>query len=153
MDKISRKDLLKAGAVSTVAAVGLAGALSPAEAAAGGGGVQIHGTLTIVSGPASGSFPISITVHGPAENLSGSGWDSPPGSAVSLACYYTQAGSVHGHMVSLSGNVLLSNTPAFLGSEVTTEANFATGEITWTFALPAGGPVFVLTGTGVVAHV
>ncbi len=78
---------------------------------------------------------------------------SPPLPNVADACYWTHAGSVHGDTVSLSGFVLFANNPAFLGSEVTTEANFSTGKITFTFALPPPGPVFVSTGTGVVAHV
>lgn len=56
--------------------------------------------------------------------------------------------AVHGNTVNLSGRVFFANDPGSLAAEVTTVANLATGEITWTF-----GGAFVFQGTGTVVHV
>lgn len=143
MRKSTRRNLLKVGAASTVAAGLALSGRSNAEAAEAVKVVNIHGTVV---GPA-GEVKISITVEGPRDDLSGDAWDFAPGAdPASGACYYTQEGSADSESVELSGIVLFSNTPAFLNAPVTTVANFKTGEITWTFA------GFVFTGTGTVVQ-
>lgn len=102
---------------------------------------HIHGTVTH---PTLGSIEVSITVHGPRDDLSGAGWDDDPAPGVEGACYFTQAGSRDGDVIQVQGRVLFSNTPSFLDAPVTTIANRKTGSITFNF----GG--FVFTGTGTV---
>jgi hypothetical protein len=155
MSKFSRRDLLKAGAAGTVAAgLSAAGGVGPALAGSDDDGdnpqgFQIHGS---VSGPGSPvPLLISITVHGPVDDLSGDGWDVPDGGDISAdvigACYYSQAGKIRRGRVLLSGAVFFANEPPSLGAEVTTVANLSTGRIKWTFA------GFEFTGTGTVVRV
>ncbi|HJY81016.1 MAG TPA: hypothetical protein VKK81_08040 [Candidatus Binatia bacterium] len=128
------------------AIMGIAGKLGVTYAApAGGTAIHIHGT---VSNPDLGlAVAINIDVAGPHGDLSGAGWDLP-GAPLSFdgVCYYTQAGSVHGNTVHLEGNALLANTPTDVGAPVITDANLATGAITWQI-----GP-FVFQGVGTVIH-
>jgi len=145
-EEISRHDLLKVGAGTTVAAgLALAGAEVARAAPAGGHGVQIHGEV----GVEGFSLMMGVTVAGPNESLSGSGWDFEHNAAdpAFTACYYTQEGSIEGDTVHLEGRVLFANDPSSRNTIVTTDASFSTGEITWVF----GG--FELTGTGTVARV
>jgi len=160
MEKTSRRKLLKAGAAGAVGAgLGLAATAGVANAApAGGRRIHIHGTLPRIDPPPppEGVFiSISLAVDGPRDDLSGAGWDTGTNPAtVAGACYYNQAGSVHGHSVELSGNVLLANNPANLAAEIRTVADLSTGEITWSLTRqpgqPPGGGVF--QGTGTVVH-
>ena len=133
-----------------MAGLGLAGAIGSARAApAGGFGVNVHGTVHGEFQGAPLHIDIDVTAAGTERSLSGSGWDvgtARTAEDIAGACYYTQAGHVGGNMVHLEGHVLLTNTPDFFGAPVTTDANLATGDITWTFA------GLVLTGKGQVTR-
>ena len=99
-DGISRRDLLKAGAgTSVVAGLALAGAEVAGAAPGGGHGVQIHGEV----GVDGFSLMMGVTVAGPKESLSGSGWDFEHNAvdSAATACYYTQEGSIEGDTVHL----------------------------------------------------
>lgn len=127
MDKLKRRQLIKGGAVGTLALGALAAGASAASADEGRGrgiAIHIHG---VVSGPFLAA--ISIDVAGRRDDLAGSGWDSgttgttgmvPGAGPASLAplvltagpvgaCYYTAAGQLVGDVVTLKGRSLLTN--------------------------------------------
>jgi hypothetical protein len=126
MDQIKRRQLIKGGAVGTLALGALAAGASGASADEGKGkgvAVHIHGVL---SGPF--LLAISIEVAGRSDDLAGSGWDSGtlgttgmvpgPGPASgdlsgtagpTGACYYTAAGKIDRDVVTLKGRSLLTN--------------------------------------------
>lgn len=140
MAKLTRKQLLKGGAVGAAAAAALP--LAGTAALAGSDeAVHIHGTVTH---PTLGAVEISIDAAGRRDDLSGAGWDDDPAPGVAGACYFTQAGSRDGDTITLMGRVLFSNTSGFLNAPVTTTADRKSGAITFDFA------GFIFTGTGVV---
>lgn len=142
MAKLTRKQLLKGGAISAASAAALPLAGSVALAAAGNDeSVHIHGTVTH---PTLGAVEISIDAAGRRDDLSGAGWDDDPAHGVVGACYFTQAGSRDRDTITLMGRVLFSNTSGFLDAPVTTTADRKSGAITFDFAS------FIFTGIGVV---
>jgi len=151
MSKISRRDLLRAGA-GTSAAAGLMVAASPLVARAG---EEIHGVhvhAVFVDGEAPGSdLIVDEWAFGPKSDLNGAGWDhstAPPGGQPPSfgACIYTRKGKyrVKKNSIELSGTVIFANDPLSLDAPVTTLVDTATGDITWTFA------TFEFTGTASV---
>ncbi len=155
MTTITRKQLLKGGLAG---AAGLAAApLTGTTAFALDGEqilVDIHCRVKAApTNPGGGPPAVDISVQAAGRRaspvgspLAGAGWDTPDADAAdqSAACYYAQRGTVDGTVVSLHGAVLFSNTPGFVGAQVTTTADLETGDITWTFA----GLVF--TGKNIV---
>jgi hypothetical protein len=156
---LTRRELLAAGAAGTVAA-GIAMVAGPATAGAQVtrvGGIHIHTNLKQTGGPPlSLNLLMDLNVYGPDDDMSGGGWDvtaesegSPnPSHPDPTGCLFTQRGSVDGDVVRLTGYTYLATLPPNLSQLVTTEANLATGKITWTF-----GDSFVLEGTGVVVRI
>lgn len=128
MNKVNRRQVIKGGAVGTLALGALAAGASAASADEGKGrGIAIH-----IHGIVSGPFPValSIDVAGRRDDLAGSGWDSgttgatgmvppagppstdPSGTAGPVGtCYYTAAGKLQGNVVTLKGRSLLVNRP------------------------------------------
>jgi hypothetical protein len=162
MENLTRRQLLHAGAAGTVAA-GIATLAGPAAAAAGStmGGVHIHATLKQTGGP---TLPVNgrvidVTVYGPDDNLSGSGWDANPKAAGSYdlaspdgsQCFFTQHGSVQGDAVHLTGRNLFAMFPPEVGASITVDANLATGQIKWVDG--EGSNAFKFEGTGVVTRI
>jgi hypothetical protein len=149
MSKISRRELLRTSA-GAGAIAGLALTTGPGVASAGTGthGVHIH-TVFVDGGGPGDDIRIDVTALGTPESLSGAGWDfesapaggQPPSFS---ACYFAQYGSVRRNRIRLTGKVLFANDASSLDVVVTTGANLATGEITWTFG------TFVFEGTGTV---
>jgi hypothetical protein len=148
--------LVAAGAVGALFASGYASGAKGRAAAAEyeyrthGIHLHVHGVLE------PGALAIEVDAAGPGSDLGGAGWANPAGGGevaakVKEARYFTQTGTFVGDQLRLQGTVLFSNKGAFRGGDVTTEANLATRQITWTFD-PRGpeGP-FVYTGTGTVA--
>ncbi len=145
MKSITRKQLLKGGlaGAAVIAAAPLTGTTAFAEE----GGqilIDVHCRVRPTPGQPS-SLPahvdISVQVAGvrafpEGVPLAGAGWDTPDADATdqSGACYYAQRGSLDENVVSVHGAVLFSNTPGFVGAQVTTTADLETGDITWTFA-------------------
>ena len=150
MSKVSRRDLLRAGA-STSAAAGLALAASPLVARAGEAvhGVHIHAVFVDAEAPGS-DIIVDEWAFGPPSDLNGAGWDhstAPPGHTPSFgACIYTRKGKyrVRKNRIELTGTVLFANDPANLDAPVTAVVDPATGDVTWTFA------TFEFTGTASV---
>lgn len=149
MSKISRRDLLRAGAGGTAAA----GLLAATPRIAGAGeaihGVHVHAVFPDAFAPGD-DLVIDVTALGDKSDLSGTGWDFESAPAVgtpsSGACLYTQRGKfrVRKTRIELSGFVLFSNDPTLLDVPVTTVADTATGEVDWTFG------EFPFSGTGTV---
>jgi hypothetical protein len=132
MDKLRRRQVIKGGAVGTLAIGALAAGASPARANGGSGiAIHIHGVLSGASGtPSTVKLAISMDVAGSAGDLAGAGWDSgaaagatmvpapgpasedPTGTAGPVgACYYTAAGTLVGDVVTLKGRSLVTNRP------------------------------------------
>lgn len=132
MEKLRRRQLIKGGAVGTLAVGALAVGTSPASADEGRGGiaVHIHGVLHGVGAtPPTVTLAINIDVAGTRSDLAGAGWDSgtvsgsagmvpnpgppsadPSGTAGPVgACYYTAAGGLDEQVVTLRGRSLLTN--------------------------------------------
>lgn len=130
MFKLTRKQLLKRGAVGAAALAALPAGSTMAAADDEGAGhlaIHIHGWLTLQATPPSTvKIAISIDVAGQRrrtdglEPLAGGGWD--PGVAgtnqttrtmvpiaSSGACYFTQAGALEGDVVHLKGFSLFTN--------------------------------------------
>jgi hypothetical protein len=133
MAKLTRKQLLKGGAVGAVALAALpAGSIvASADDDNKGGGrlaIHIHGWLSGTGTPVPTTVKIAVSIDvagqrrrtGGVEPLTGSGWDPgvagtnqttetmvPIGS--SGACYFTQAGALDGHEVNLKGFSLFTN--------------------------------------------
>ena len=151
MSKLSRRDLLKAGA-GTSAAAGLALAASPVVARAMDEvhGVHVHAVF-VDGGGVGDDIIIDEWAFGPPSDLNGTGWDhetmpaggNPPSFS---ACIYTRKGKyrVRKHRIELTGTVLFANDAGNLDATVTTVVNTNTGAITWTFA------TFEFTGTATV---
>ena len=138
MQKITRKDLLKAGAGTTaVAGLAMTGARVAQASDKEAVRVHIHVTFEDAGGPGD-DIKVSVTADGSRDDLSGDGWDfetkpaggKPPSFS---ACYFTQEGSVQGNTVRLKGTTLFANDPGSIDVEVTTTANRSTGRVTWTF--------------------
>jgi len=151
MSKISRRDLLRAGA-GTSAAAGLMVAASPLVARAGEvvHGVHIHAVFVDAGGPGD-DIIIDEWAFGPPSDLNGAGWDHETapagGNPVSFtACIYTRKGKyrVRKNRIELTGRTIFANDPASLDAPVTTVVDTATGDVTWTFA------TFEFTGTASV---
>lgn len=150
MRKVSRRDLLRAGA-STSAAAGLALAASPVVARAGEAvhGVHIHAVFVDAEAPGS-DIIVDEWAFGAPSDLNGAGWDhstAPPGHTPSFgACIYTRKGRyrVRKNLIKLTGAVLFANDPGNLDAPVTAVVDTTTGAITWTFA------TFEFTGTATV---
>ncbi len=150
MSKISRRELLRAGA-GTSAAAGLALAASPvvARAAEEVHGVHVHAVFVDAEAPGS-DIIVDEWAFGPPSDLNGAGWDhstAPPGHTPSFgACIYTRKGRyrVRKNLIRLTGTVLFANDPGNLDAPVTTVVDTTTGEITWTFA------TFEFTGAATV---
>jgi hypothetical protein len=151
MSKISRRDLLRAGA-GTSAAAGLMVASGPLVARAGEEvhGVHVHAVFIDGEGPGS-DLLLDEWAFGPTSDLNGAGWDHTTAPAGGVppsfgACIYTRKGKyrVKKNRIELTGTVILANDPANLDAPVTTVVDTVTGEITWTFA------TFEFTGTAAV---
>ena len=159
-ETVSRRRLLQATALGSMAA-GVGVLARPSGAAAATlSGVHIHASLKQTAGP--GGFfgrVINITVYGTDSDLSGDGWDANPESPGApqpgypdvTQCYYTQRGSVQGDAVRLTGRNLFALNPEDVGHLVTVEANLATGQVKWTDG--EGSNAFVFDGTGVVSRI
>jgi hypothetical protein len=134
MAKLTRKQLLKRGAVGAAALamlpVGSIVAAADDDDGKGRLAIHIHGWLTATAPPgiAGAKIAVSLDVAGQRrrkdslEPLAGGGWDPgvagtnqttqtmmPTGS--SGACYYTQAGALEGNEVHLKGFSLFTNRP------------------------------------------
>ena len=149
MRKITRRDLLKAGA-GTSAAAGLVLAASPVIARAGDAvhGVHIHAVFVDGNGPGD-DIVIDEWAFGSPGELNGTGLDhstAPAGPPSFGACIYSREGKfrVRKNRIELTGTVLFANDPLSLDAPVTTVVDTTTGAITWTFA------TFEFTGTGTV---
>jgi hypothetical protein len=164
MERLTRKQLLKGAAVgaAALAAMPAGGIVASADDDEGGGrlAIHIHGWLhgTGAPVPTTVKIAISIDVAGQRhrgdglEPLAGAGWDPgvagtnqtmqtmvPTGS--SGACYFTQAGALHGHEVQLKGFSLFTNRTEVPEEgrqdtrqdvrDVETKANLKTGLIEW----------------------
>lgn len=150
MSKLSRRDLLRAGA-GTSAAAGLALAASPVVARAGDAVHGVHVHAVFVDGEAPGSdIIVDEWAFGPPSDLSGAGWDhstAPPGHTPSFgACFFTRKGKyrVRKNRIELTGTVLFANDATSLDAPVSTVVDTTTGAISWTFA------TFEFTGTASV---
>jgi TAT (twin-arginine translocation) pathway signal sequence len=139
MGKVSRRDLLKAGAGGAAAGLLVMGA--PRAAGADNEDAFFVHIDGVVEGKA-GTFKIDIDVSGTADKLRGEGWDTDPDEDPQNFCIYVQSGRIRDKTVQLHGKVQLANDPANLGLLVTTKINTKTGRIVWTF-----GP-FEFTGEG-----
>lgn len=149
MQKITRKDLLKAG-VGTTAVAGLTMTGAGVAQASDKDAVRahIHVTFEDAGGPGD-DIKVRVTAHGTRDDLSGDGWDfetKPAGGKPPsfTACYFTQEGYVRGNTIKLRGRTLFANDPDSLDVEVTTTANLSSGRVTWTFG------DFVFKGRGTV---
>lgn len=165
MAKFTRKQLLKRGAVGAAAlallpAGSIVAAADDDDDGKGHLAIHIHGWLsgTGTPVPTTVKIAVSIDVAGQRrredglEPLTGGGWDPgvagtnqtiqtmvPRGS--SGACYFTQAGALHGHEVHLRGFSLFTNRTEVPEEgrqdtrqdvrDVETTANLKTGRIEW----------------------
>jgi hypothetical protein len=160
MAKLTRKELIKGGAVgaATLAALPLGGSIafaSKGEAVA----VHVHLRSRAVNnvGADAGSIDLNVDAAGREDALSGAGWDTNDADTPNPFnnCYFTQRGTLEGDDIQLHGAVLFTNTLAFVGARITTKANLKTGDITWIFVTtpPIPGSPFTVTGQGVVTKV
>ena len=100
---------------------------------------------------------ISVTVDGPEDALSGSGWTiapPPPLPAVPVApIFFTQAGSVTGSLTKLVGRGLFSPIVGCVGAEITVTADLADGFITFScMCVDPAVPEWRFDGIGTVVH-
>ena len=164
---LSRRALLRAGATGAFAGLGSVGV--PAVAGAQiqrsgriGGSKRVHidGLLRKVAGgtPAAlTQLAISITVDGPEDAFSGSGWAScppPPLPAIPLApIYFTQAGLGSGSVIKLVGRGLFSAIVVCVGAEIAVTADSSDGFITFTcMCVDPTIPRWEFEGFGTVVH-
>lgn len=181
MARLTRKQLLKGGVIgaATLAALPLEASVALADERGRGHGkhrardgghvaVHVHGRVTGTGDAKDLAFDLNVDAagrrrgSGPVTPLSGAGWDSQQfdGDAARQAgsCYFAQRGMLmeeHGdETLHLRGAVLLTNTPGFLGAEVTTTANLRTGEISWRFRKTTAPTFdFTFSGVGVVTKI
>jgi len=132
MATLTRKQLLRTGAIGAAAAAALPATGSIGLSAPGGHlAIHIHGVVTGVVDPFMGlQVALSIDVAGQHKQtmpaitpLAGAGWDSGTTTATGMvptantatgpvgACYFTQAGELDGQIVSLEGTSLFTNRP------------------------------------------
>ncbi len=146
--RVSRRQVLKgAGAVGVLAA--MTGPLP--VFATDGTVVTVMGNVTTPPGPNAFSVHLGAVARGPADALTGTGFDAPPiGSGASSApgnpgfCVFPLTGSVSAGVVTLSGAVRESSMKTLIGTPVMVTADTSNGSITFCF----GG--LMLTGTGSV---
>lgn len=141
MDSLTRRQLLQAGAVGTVAAgINTVAGMAPAGADPGkAGGIHIHASIPQTAPATAFARVIDINVWGTDDNLSGTGWDANPASKGSFElahpdstqCINAWHGSVQDDVVHLTGRNLLAENPAFIGEHVEFEGNLATGKVKW----------------------
>ena len=152
----TRRDLLKIGAAGAIGA-GLASGTKPsvAEAAVGSGlAYQVH--CFSLTNPATGARGprISAFVSGPPGDLSGYGWDTGPNEdIVGGACFWTVVGTAFGKRLDLTGRVLLANDPTALAAIITMQADFDSGECTWSLQRLNAPPAVVNKGVGTVVRI
>lgn len=170
--KLSRRQLVTLGAALLFAGV-VVGKVATTGASAAAesprmGGVHIHGTLTEGRNfkGQNVTHTWDITVYGPDDNLTGSGWGANPDPADSnhtiadaiFQCHYTQQGAIQGDVVALKGIMLFSGNMHDQGGSVVTEANLVTGDIrvlgNMEMDAPRPHPVTVdFVGKGIVARI
>lgn len=145
--RVSRRQALKgAGAVGVLAAMaGPMPVFATNEAV-----VTVMGNVTL-PGPGGFSVHLGAVARGPADALTGTGFDAPPiGSGASSApgnpgfCVFPLTGSVSAGVVTLSGAVRESSIKTLIGTPVSVTADTSNGSITFVFG------TLTLTGTGSV---
>ncbi len=147
--RVTRRQVLKgAGAVGVLAAMAVP---MPASAAAETV-VTVMGNVATPPGPGAFSVHLGALTRGPADALTGTGFDLPPiGSGASSApgnpgfCVFPLTGSVSAGVVTLSGAVKESSIKALIGTPVRVMADMSNGSITFVFG------TLTLTGTGSVS--
>ena len=163
---LSRRALLRAGVTGTFAGLGSVAVPSPATAQdrrtlriGGSRRLHIDGTLRRLpgSGGPSTQLTISVTVDGPEDAMSGSGWTiapPPPLPAVPVApIFFTQAGSVLGSVTKLVGRGLFSSIVPCVGAEIEVTADSADGFITFScMCVDPALPQWKFDGFGTVVH-
>jgi hypothetical protein len=117
--------------------------------------VVISGRVTLPAGvltPEAIPAEVHALVSGLPAALTGDGFDSGTGASAlgpapkggAALCRFPLAGARTGNVITVSGTVVFSPNPAFIGTPVTITANAATESIIFVF-----GPL-TLTGTGQV---
>ncbi len=139
-----------------VATLALAVALALLVAQPAASPVQAsHKTVVAISGEVAldGILTVQVGAHasGPANDLSGQGFDNPGKPPLGVPpgyCRFPLNGSLVGDVVTLDGVVTFSNDPANIGVPVAIIADASTGDITFFF----DGVVLTGTGSVVIAH-
>jgi hypothetical protein len=162
---VTRRALLRAGTTGALAglgSVGMPAAVGAQTRALRVGGLKrfhIDGVLRRLPGSGSSATQllISVTVDGPEDALSGSGWTMappPPLPAVPVApIFFTQQGSVTGSVVKLVGRGLFSSIVPCVGGEITVTADLADGFITFScMCVDPTLPEWRFDGSGTVTH-
>ncbi len=105
-------------------------------------------TVVTISGRvAGGTLQVGAHASGTAGSLSGLGFDSPIPGTPKGYCRIALTGSLAGSVATLSGPVIFSTVPSFVGTPVTFIGDASTGSITFNF----GGSIFTGTGSVVIA--
>lgn len=154
LTKTTRRDLLRIGAAGAVGAgVGLAAKPEVAQAVVGSGlAYHVHGLFTFVG--TTNRQRVSLFVSGPPGNMSGYGWDTPEDeNNVAGACFYTLQGEAFGTSLDLTGRGLFANDARNLAGIVAVQADFNTGEVTWSFQRVGAPSAFVAKGIGTVVRI
>jgi hypothetical protein len=105
-------------------------------------------TVVTISGRvAGGTLQVGAHASGTASSLTGLGFDSPIPGHPKGYCRISLTGFLSGSVVTLSGAVIFSTVPSFVGTPVTFIGNASTGAITFNF----GGTILTGTGSVVIA--
>ena len=105
-------------------------------------------TVVTISGRvAGGTLQVGAHALGTASSLTGLGFDSPIPGHPKGYCRISLTGFLSGSVVTLSGAVIFSTVPSFVGTPVTFIGNASTGAITFNF----GGTILTGTGSVVIA--
>jgi hypothetical protein len=160
---LTRRALLSGGATVGIAGLGapiMAQVQNPRTIRVGGSRrIHIDGTLRHVpgSGGSAAQLNISVTVDGPEDAMSGSGWvmgPPPPLPAVPVApIFFTQAGSVNRSVVTLRGRGLFSSIVGCVGAEIEVTADGADGFVTFScMCIDPALPQWKYDGFSTVVH-
>lgn len=162
MKTLSRRDLLKLGTVSALATGTVGGREAAGASQMRSGGVHVHATLDQVEGPV-GTLKLLIdaTAWGPDDNLTGIGYDALPDindpssvNSVQIGpCIWTQAGSIEGDVLRLTGRVMYAHVAVDHSAEIVLEANLVTGEIRFLFDQLPPGVHLGFAGAGTVTRI
>jgi hypothetical protein len=86
--------------------------------------------------------------------MSGYGWDTAEDeNNVAGACFYTLQGEAFGSTLDLTGRVLLVSNTLDLAAIITVQADFNTGEVTWSLQRLTAPSAAVAKGIGTVVRI